>query len=523
MLPTTNQLPTLGYFHKVVCDCLGIWKSDNEDIKFHVEASEKDRRAALRQAFELMKNEDGRYGSLDDLVVATTQLAPQNTQKVKKGRTIQAYVNHLSKTDFESIDEYSELRQYIEVLLNERYARWGVAELAINFYLGALAYYREFVREYACNAQNQNDSYKYFLSENLHLLIRTLTRELFPTDDCLNAALYESWPLKAFADAASRLTGISLHKLHQYHQFQQERPPNEQGWDSDLTAWEVNTRSKQVIDRLGKRNRMKWETFYPTLQPLIYHLKNAGQEKLFATQAFAAMIAHNINDHVANCGPIESETRRIPAYSRIDLSHPIPSSDILDMLFNDYPIGTTMVAEQAPDRYQAMLKAVRALPGSLTLDMDIPNCLEQVYKEESTPTPEQTTYVPLANGPDWLNEWALAQNALCAGDALLALSHFKTAFAQAKYVAGPLFIPFYIQVCVFCKSQYGLLSANNEEKLWERFYEELGSNAARYASLIGYTPQYQRDPQTLLPYSTLPLKSRLIMGEIDAQAKSLRS
>lgn len=145
MLPATNQLPTLGYLHKVVCDCLGLWNSDNEDVTFHVTATEKDRRTALRQAFEAIKKEDGVYGSLDDLVAVTAQFAPTDTQKVKKSRTIQAYVNHLSKTDFESVDEYIELRQYIEVLLTERYSRWGVSELAVSFYVSALAHYREFV------------------------------------------------------------------------------------------------------------------------------------------------------------------------------------------------------------------------------------------------------------------------------------------------------------------------------------------------------------------------------------------
>ena len=139
MLPTTNQLPTLGYLHKVVCDCLGLWNSDNEDITFDVAATEKERRTALRQAFEAIKKNDGMYGSHDDLVVVTTQLAPKDTQKVKKSKTIQDYVNHLSKTDFESVDEYRELHQYIEVLLTERYSRWGVSELAVNFYVSTLA------------------------------------------------------------------------------------------------------------------------------------------------------------------------------------------------------------------------------------------------------------------------------------------------------------------------------------------------------------------------------------------------
>lgn len=182
MPPTTKQLPTLGYLHKVVCDCLGLWNSDNEDVTFLVAATEKERRGALRQAFEAIKKEHGMYGSLDDLVAVTSQLAPMDSQKVKKSRTIQAYVNHLSKSDFESVDEYGELYDYIEVLLTERYSRWGVSELAVSFYVSALAHYREFVREHACNTQSQASSYQCFLSQDLRLLTRTLTRELSPSD-----------------------------------------------------------------------------------------------------------------------------------------------------------------------------------------------------------------------------------------------------------------------------------------------------------------------------------------------------
>ena len=82
MLPTTNQLPTLGYLHKVICDSLGLWNSDNEDVTFHVTATEQERRTALRQAFDAIKKEDGVYGSLDDLVAVTTQFAPKDSQSV---------------------------------------------------------------------------------------------------------------------------------------------------------------------------------------------------------------------------------------------------------------------------------------------------------------------------------------------------------------------------------------------------------------------------------------------------------
>lgn len=522
-MSTINQLPTLGYLHKVVCDCLGLWNSDNEDIAFHVAATEKDRRTALRQAFEAIKKDDGVYGSLDDLIVVTAHLAPKDTQKVKKSRTIQAYVNHLSKSDFESVDEYSELHRYIETLLAKRYSRWGVSELAVNFYASALAHYREFVREHACNAQSQTYSYECFLSQDLRLLTRTLTRELLPDDTWPEAARDEPWPLRGFADAACQISGISLHKLHQYHEFQQEGPLNEQAWSHDFTSQRVNTRSKQVIDRLRKRGRMKWETFYPTLQPLTFHLPKATREKAFAIHAFAAMIAHNLNVHVTDCAPLEPPKRERLVAGQVEHSHSIPSSDLLDRLVNGYPIDHEAFAQQAPYRYQALLDGIRSLPGSLNLVADIPGSLELTYRDEHRRFTQGAWHVTLLNSPNWLNEWARARDAMFAGDGLLALTHFNLALEQAKYAAGPLFVPFYIQVCAFCKSQYRLHSARKEEELFERFYEGLGRNAAHYAGLVGYTPRYVRDPETLMPHATLPCKSQLIVREIDALARNLRS
>ncbi len=521
MLPTTNQLPTLGYLHKVVCECLGLWNSDNQDITFNVAATEKDRRTALRQAFEAIKKDDGVYGSLNDLVAVTAQLAPKDEKKVKKSRTIQAYVNHLSKADFESFDEYIELRQYIQVLITERYSRWGVAELAVGFYVSALAHYREFVREYACSIQSQKHSYQCFLSQDLRQLTATLAGALLPDDAWPDGERDEQWPLRGFADAACRITGISLHKLHQYHEYQKEQPLDEQAWNRDFTSLPVNTQSKQVIDRLRKHSRMKWETFYPTLQPLAYRLPKAIPEKAFAIHAFAAMIAHNLNVHVADCGSFEPPAQGRLTLGQVEHSHSIPSSDLLDLLFNEYPIGHEVFAQQAPGRYQALLDRIRTFPGSLNLAADIPNSLELIYKNEHRRFTEGAWHVALANGPIWLNEWIRARDAMFAGDGLLALTHFNTALEQAKYVAGPLFIPFYIQVCAFCKSQYRMLSERKEEDLFERFYESLGSNAAHYAGLMGYTPHHVRDPETLIPQSMLPLRSQLMIGEINALARVL--
>ncbi|WP_024656086.1 hypothetical protein N027_11625 [Pseudomonas syringae USA007] len=521
MLPTIDQLPTLGFLHKAVCDCLGLWNSDNEDLIFQVSATEKERRAALRQAFNAVEKDNGTFGSLDDLVVATAQLAPKDAQKVKKSRTIQAYVNYLSKSDFESFDEYLELSQYIQTLITERYERWGVSEFAIDFYMSAFAHYREFVREYACNTHCQTSSYQWFISHCLSELTVALASATSQGDAWPEEDRDEQWPLRGFADTASSITGISLHKLHQYHEFQKDAPLGEQAWNCDFTSQLVNTQSKQVINRLRKPNRVKWEIFYPTLQPLTYHLPEAIDEKSFAVHAFAAMIAHNLNIHVADCGTFERAAKNRSKTAPVDLRQAIPSSDFLDLLFNEYPIDDEAFAQQASMRYQAQLDDIRRLPGSLNKTAAIPNCLDLAYRNEQKLFAGGAWPIALGRVPNWINEWKLARDAMYAGDSIRALMHFSVALEQAKHKAGPLFIPFYIQLCAFSKTQYRLLSERKEEELFERFYESLGSNAARYAGLVGYTPHFVRDPQTLLPQCILPLKSKWIIGETDALARVL--
>ena len=66
--------------HKVVCDSLGLRNSDNEDLTFHVTATEQERRTTLREAFDTTKKEDGVYGSLVDVVAVATQFAPKDSQ-----------------------------------------------------------------------------------------------------------------------------------------------------------------------------------------------------------------------------------------------------------------------------------------------------------------------------------------------------------------------------------------------------------------------------------------------------------
>ena len=129
MKPANYQLPTLGQFTKVLCDCLGLWSSNGTDVEFNVPASEKARREALISAFELIKKDTGTYGSLDELVSITTQIAPESRLEIKKNKTIQSYVLHLAKEDYASYEELTELTGYIQIVAREKYKSSGLSDL----------------------------------------------------------------------------------------------------------------------------------------------------------------------------------------------------------------------------------------------------------------------------------------------------------------------------------------------------------------------------------------------------------
>ncbi len=518
-------MPTLGYFNKIMCDCLGLWVSESKDVTFNVPASEKDRRAALSSAFESIKKQNGTYGSLDELVSVTSQTAPKMRPEVKKSKTIQSYVSHLSKDDFESHYEFMELKEYIETLIYERFSKWGVSELAVKFYSSSMMYYREYVRELSSSSEDQSHAYQYFLSSTLIDLAKSLANEESTSQvwPCANDD-ETRWPLRTFIDSVSNACGVSLHRLHQFHEARiNSNLPNEKLWAYGYKAHPVNTKSKQVIDRMSKNNKIKWDTAYPIIQPLACLMPNGLNEGFFAAKAFSAFISHNIYIQASELGPFELAKRaRYP--DMMILSAELPISDRIDHLLNDDinhslndDIGTDEITVQsAVAIYQKYLQTIRSSKSSINAQIAIPSIFDILYKREHRYFTSRNWHENLTHCPSWIVEWALARDAIVSGDETMALQHFKSSLKKAKYVAGPLFVPLYIQICAFCKAQYKIMSNRNEVDLFERFYEPLGSEASRYSNLAGYTPGSIRDSNDLLPRVLLPYKDKIFIHEIDS-------
>ena len=511
-----HKMPTLGYFNKIMCDCLGLWVSESKDVTFNVPASEKDRRAALRSAFESIKKQDGTYGSLYELVSVTSLTAPKMRAEVKKSKTIQSYVSHLSKDDFESHSEFMELKEYIETLIHEKFSKWGVSELAVKFYSSSMMYYREYVRELSSSPENQSHAYQYFLSCTLIDLAKSLadeesTSQVWPCTDEDETR----WPLRTFIDSVSNVCEVSLHKLHQLHEARiNSNLPNNELWAYGYKAQPVNTKSKQVIERMSKNNKIKWDTVYPIIQPLACLMPNGLNEDIFAAKAFSAFISHNIYIQASELGLLELVKReRYP--DKMTLSAELPVSDRIDYLLND-DTGTNETTVQSTFAiYQKYLQTIRPPKPSTTGQISIPSTFDILYNRQHRYFTSINWHKNLTHCPSWITEWALARDAIVSADEAMALQHFKNALKKAKYVAGPLFVPLYIQICAFCKAQYKIMSNRNEVDLFERFYEPLGSEASSYSKLAGYIPESIRDPNTLLPRSSLPLKDMIFISEID--------
>lgn len=513
-----NKMPTLGYFNKVVCDSIGLWTSQDKGITFSVPAKEKQRREALKIAFSEIQKEDGSYGGLNELLSVTSRISPKQRNEIKKNKTVQAYVNYLSKEDFSSYYELVELREYIYAVIDARFSEQEVASFAKRYYELSIDYYREFVREFTVKPAKALESYQYYIESILKQMIYVLRINCLGTiQHELGNYSKESWPLRSFADAATNLCNVSLHELNQFHEIRLSRRLSDLDiWETDFKATPVNTKSKQVIDRLSRNNRIKWDSFYSTMKPLVSLLPPAIDKEHFTLSAFTAFVTHNLNSHlsvldISPCSEIDD------SYPSLSTENCIPVTQRIDFLINKFVEPSGHEIESSMEQYSNYKKNLMIAKSFLDRDLDLPNTITLTYDIHLTDFPVEK----LAGRTDWINEWILARVALKSGNPAGALYHYKNAHELAKYKAGSLYLIFYFQVCAFCKSQFKKLRASSEEDVFDRFYEPLGSEVSKYAILVGFSPNHTRDPKTLMPRSSAPIKEQTMIRKIDSLAERI--
>jgi hypothetical protein len=526
-----QKMPTLGYFNKMICDSLGLWSSDPKDVSFNVPANEEERKKALQEAFSVIRKGDGSYGTLNELIAVTSETSPGQKEMVRKNKTIQSQINYFSKEDFASYDEFLDFKEYIKIVIEDVYKLQAISDFAYKIYESSIMYYREFVREHAAKSGTHLDSYTFFVKNILIELIRSLSDELSINKQNLGRVSVNGepndWPLRTFVDSVIDLSGVSLHRLHQFHNFKlnNKNYSDEAIWKEDLQSQSINTKSKQVVDRLNKNNKIKWNGFYSVVKPLLKLLPEEISEALFATKAYSAFLVHNINGYLrgSSSKDVHSKTEAC------DWSYPVPYlesrylpiSDRLDLLVNDEDFADGEKVQASMQNYHELIKSFRLLNYSVIGTLEVPSTLEFLYSKNSIDFAIETVLEAVDEVPLWVREWNLAKIAFSSRDAASALQHYKKSLEAAKYSAGPLFIVLYTEICAFCKHQYKELKNKNEEHLFDRFYEILGGDASKYAILIGYAPRSSRDPKTLMPKSVAPNKSASLLYKIDSKMKML--
>ncbi len=516
-----SPMPTLGQFNKVVCDSLSLWSNQDKELTFDVPATEKERRAALKIAFAEIQVSEGSYGTLSDLKMATSRISPQQRKEAKKSRTVQAYVNYLAKEDFSSIDEFIELREYIRTVIDDRFADIELAEFAKSYYSISIDYYKEFIREVVVNPMQQAETYSYFIKHVLMQAISVLlNKQVGDAHQQLFNLCKGKWPLRGFVDVASRLCNVSLHKLNQFHEIRLNSKLSDKDiWDMDFTALPINTKSKQVIDRLGKNNKIKWDTFHSTIKPLACRLPSEIDEKSLSLCALGSFITHNLNIHTRGTNYTYLDEVAF-SYPVLNTAIYTPVTDRIDSLINESAEPDGEDFQSSIRHYKSYHYSLKESYVYLNGNLEVPDTINFIYNPDLKHFSVEEWSSNIEVRPEWIDDWIEARHALRNGCSAEALKHFKLALKGAKYLAGPLFFPFYFQVCAFCKSQYKEFKKRNEENLFDRFYEPLGSEVSSYAILIGVAPRSIRDPKTLIPKSSLLTKNSFLINKIDLMVEN---
>lgn len=431
---------------------------------------------------------------------------------------------HLAREDYASHEELIELTGYIEILAREKYKLGKVSELVVKIYSSALLHYREFIREYSATSEVCMTAYQGFLAGTMIDLVRAIANvEPRGSSHLDSSAETSRWPLREFVEKACKAGEVTSYNLHQFHELRKKaincKLADDELWALEFTSKPVSTQSKQVFERLSKGGKIKWEVVYPFLRPLLCLMPTTAEKQGFSDKAFCAFISHNLYMHAAEIGEFDPETQPHHPKTR-HLDNTTPISDCIDKILHESEIDEKMISA-AFASYRDLLISLRSTGNFLGGDIPIPDAFAVLYRKDYLKFSGSEWQKLLINTPSWIEDWLLARDSMLNGSSESALQHFKRALEKAKYSAGPLFFPFYVQVCAFCKSQWKVLSRVGEEQIFERFYEPLGSEASKYAALLGYTPGSTRDPKTLLPKSNLLIKNSLIIQEIDLFAKSL--
>ncbi|PKG73105.1 hypothetical protein CXF86_19385 [Shewanella sp. GutCb] len=507
-----KHVPTLGEFHKVVCDSLGLWSDEKLETTFHVPATEKERRQALQASFSLVENNKQGEVSIQDLLNATRQLAPDNKRISKQLKTIRAYVIQYAKNNFSTIREFTEFQKYMLQVIEERYPQPEIAHLAQNYYLNALEYYREWVREFVIDHGAIPETYQYFVNNVLKsIVISLVSHHALGDRDWLQQTLQDDWPMRRLIDELLANAGSSVYKLCQYHA---EAKANKDVEFAGLQGRSVDTAAKQVIERFSRFTRVKWRIYLQTILPVQKLTPVECDDAYFNASALGAFIVHNLNIHLNDnqCEPLWDKKFSYPLLGVTPMES---ASEVIDYTVEQGRPDAEqwMLFEMAQVKLNEYKNVLDSYDLILNRVDKIPTAFKFVYEEgEQFSITEWSK--SLTFKPSWVEYWIKAQNAIAIGEPIIAAKHYTEVLRGARYSSGPLWMLLFFEVCCLCQK------ANREltEEQFDTYYDPLGSLVTSYAKLLGYLPDSGRNPNTLMP-NPLMIKEKFIAEKVQKLLK----
>lgn len=486
---------------------MGLWSDEKKEATFHVPATEKDRRQALQDSFSLVGAKNHSGVNIKELLNATRQLAPDNKLVSKQLKTIRSYVIQYAKNDFSTIREYKEFQNYVLQVIGERYPEHETALLAKNYYLHALEYYREWVREFVIVDGCIPEAYQYFVNNVLKsIIISLVSHHALGDRDWLQETLQDNWPMRRLINELLASADSSAYKLTQYHNKAKASKNVE---FTDIKGSDVDTAAKQVIERLSQFKRVKWRIYLKTIKPVQKLTPAECDDAYFTAAALGAFIIHYLNTHLNDnqCEPIWDKKFSYPQLGETTMES---ASEVIDYAMEqELPEAERLklfaMAKAKLNEYQDVLDSY----GLILNKVDkIPSILEFTYGEG-----EHFSIKEWSKGlifkPSWVEHWIKAQNAVATGKSIIATKHYMEVLRGAKYCSGPLWMLLFFEVCCLCKKEARELS----EELFDAHYEPLGSQITAYAKLLGYLPDSGRNPETLMP-NPLTIKESFIIGKV---------
>ncbi|WP_299804964.1 hypothetical protein [uncultured Shewanella sp.] len=508
-----KQVPTLGEFHKIVCDSLALWSDEKKETTFFVPATEKERRQALEEAFLLVESNMKGKATIKDLLNETLQLAPGDKRIDLLFKTVRAYVIQYAKNDFSTVREFTEFQEYMLQVIEQRYHQPETANLAKSYYLYALEYYREWVREFVIEQGATPEAYQYFVNNVLKsIVINLVSQHPFGDTGMLQQTLHDDWPLRRLIDELLANAGSSVYKLCQYHA---EEKSSKGAEFTDLQGGSVDNATKQVIQRLSRFTRVKWRIYLQTILPLQKLNPVEGDHSGFTATALGAFIVHNLNIHL-NDNQCESLWDQQFSYPTIGSTQIQSASVVIDDIVEQ---GQPNVEQlKVFDRAEANLNEYQDTLDGYALIINkvdrIPRTMHFVYGNGELFSIKEWSR-SLTAKPDWLDSWDKAQNAVAVGEFIIATQHYGEVLREAKYNSGPLWMLLFFEVCCLCQKA----RKESTEEEFNMYYDSLGSQVTSYAKLLGYLPDSGRNAETLLP-NPLTIKELVIIDKVQKLLKS---